>query len=126
LYLEFLCKFIPAAFSENIFFFTCVFTFEITHVFNHTENFMLSVLGHCPCPCCNECCSRVRRRHNNLLTVRQKLMYIKSHVPCTRRQIKQEIIKVSPFHFVKETVDHLTKHRPSPDHRCIFFYEKCH
>src|SRR5699024_5010179 len=125
-YIQFLGELIPAAFAEDIFSLTGIFAFEITHIFYDADDFMICVLCHCPCPCSYKGSCRVWCGHDDFLTVRQQLMDIQCHISCTRRQVEEQIVKFSPSHFVKEAVDHLAEHRPSPYDRSVFLYKESH
>src|SRR5699024_8896985 len=125
-YAQFLGEFVPATFTKNEFLLSCVFAFEIAHIFYDPDDLMICVLCHCPCPCSYKGSCRMWCGQDDLLTVRQQLMNIQCHISRTRRQVEEQTIEFSPLHFVEETVDHLAEHRPPPDDRSVFLYEERH
>src|SRR5699024_5936169 len=122
----FICELLAAAFTKDILFVSCFFTFKVTHIFHHADNLVICMLCHCTSSCCNKSSSRVRCCNDDFFTVRQHLVNIQCHITGTRWQVKQQIIQISPLHFFKETCQHLAEHRPSPYNRRIFFNKESH
>src|SRR5699024_3985146 len=119
-------KLLSAACTEYIFLLPADFTFKVTHIFNHTDDFMVCMQCHRTCTRCNECRCWVWCCNNNLFTVRQHLTYVQCHVACTRRQVQNQVVQFTPLNFIKEARQHFTQHRSAPDDRCILFHEECH
>src|SRR5699024_12397450 len=53
-------------------------------------------------------------------------MDIHGNIPCSRWQIKQQIVQIAPLNFFEKTVEHLAEHWPSPDDRRIVLDKETH
>ena len=66
----------------------------------------------------------LRRRNDRGAGKGDHLAEAQLDVPCTGRQIDEQVVELAPFHATEELLDHLGEHRAPPDRRLSLWHEE--
>src|SRR3990170_5792601 len=90
-------------------------TTEKTHILNHTKNRDIKLSKHGNTPNHIKKGDILRRRNNNSACKRHFLGQGKLNITGSRREVHQEVIKLTPFYISKKLFNCLHNHRSAPD-----------
>ena len=90
-------------------------TTEKTHILNNTKNRNIKLSKHGNTPNHIKKGDILRRRNNNSACKRHFLGQGKLNITGSRREVHQEVIKLTPFYISKKLINCLHHHRSAPD-----------
>ena len=105
------------AFTEHRNLLSAVRTFQITHVFNQSQNRNIHLLRHVDRFCHDHRNQLLRGSHNDNTCQRQGLKYSQRHIAGSRRHIDKHIINVLPECLAPELLNHAAHNRSTPNYR---------